>query len=106
MIFAVEKRMQWIFIYLADPDSPNEFLLGLVCHEVGLPVVPCGARLAMFIDYRLFVCVCIDFHRCSMIFGAWVLSEVLPLRFFAALALILCGLAISQWASLAKLLRR
>jgi drug/metabolite transporter (DMT)-like permease len=42
----------------------------------------------------------------SMIFGAWVLSEVLPVRFFAALALILCGLAISQWASLAKLLRR
>jgi drug/metabolite transporter (DMT)-like permease len=42
----------------------------------------------------------------SMIFGAWVLSEVLPVRFFAALALILCGLAISQWASFAKLLRR
>lgn len=42
----------------------------------------------------------------SMIFGAWVLSEVLPLRFFAALALILCGLAVSQWSSLKTLRRR
>lgn len=42
----------------------------------------------------------------SMVFGAWVLSEVLPLRFFAALALILLGLAISQWASLKSLLMR
>ena len=42
----------------------------------------------------------------SMIFGAIVLSEVLPLRFFAALALILCGLAISQWYSLRGLLKR
>lgn len=42
----------------------------------------------------------------SMIFGAWVLSEVLPLRFFVALALILCGLAISQWAGLKSLLKR
>lgn len=41
----------------------------------------------------------------SMIFGAMVLSEVLPLRFFVALALILCGLAISQWRSLRSLLR-
>jgi len=42
----------------------------------------------------------------SMVFGALVLSEVLPLRFFAALALILCGLAISQWSGLKTLLRR
>lgn len=42
----------------------------------------------------------------SMVFGALVLSEVLPLRFFAALALILCGLAISQWAGLKMLLKR
>ncbi len=42
----------------------------------------------------------------SMIFGAWVLSEVLPLRFFAALALILLGLAISQWTGLRSLVRR
>ena len=42
----------------------------------------------------------------SMVFGALVLSEVLPLRFFAALALILCGLAISQWYSLRRLLKR
>lgn len=41
----------------------------------------------------------------SMIFGAWILSEVLPLRFFAALALILTGLAISQWSSLRRLAR-
>jgi drug/metabolite transporter (DMT)-like permease len=40
----------------------------------------------------------------SMIFGAWILSEDLPLRFFAALALILTGLVICQWNSLAKLL--
>jgi drug/metabolite transporter (DMT)-like permease len=36
----------------------------------------------------------------SMAFGALVLSETLPLRFFAALALILFGIAISQWRSL------
>lgn len=41
----------------------------------------------------------------SMIFGALVLSETLPLRFFAALALIMTGLAISQWASLRKRIR-
>lgn len=33
----------------------------------------------------------------SMIFGALFLGEVLPARLFAALALILTGLAISQW---------
>lgn len=36
----------------------------------------------------------------SMLFGVWVLGELLPWRFFFALALILCGLAISQWRSL------
>ncbi len=41
----------------------------------------------------------------SMVFGAWVLSEALPLRFFIALAMILTGLAISQWLSLSKMLR-
>ncbi len=40
----------------------------------------------------------------SMLCGALLLSEALPLRFFAALALILCGLAISQWPSLRRLL--
>ena len=40
----------------------------------------------------------------SMIFGAWILSETLPLRFFVALGLILAGLAISQSASLKRLL--
>ncbi|WP_282181428.1 DMT family transporter [Aliiroseovarius marinus] len=40
----------------------------------------------------------------SMVFGAWILSEALPLRFFAALALIMAGLAISQWYSLRKML--
>ena len=39
----------------------------------------------------------------SMLFGVLILNEVLPLRFFAALAIILCGLAVSQWASLRKL---
>jgi drug/metabolite transporter (DMT)-like permease len=42
----------------------------------------------------------------SMFFGAIVLSEVLPLRFFVALGLILVGLAISQWSNLRKLLLR
>ena len=42
----------------------------------------------------------------SVLFGAVILSETLPLRFFAALALILSGLAISQWASLKRLARR
>lgn len=42
----------------------------------------------------------------SMLFGAWVLSEDLPWRFFTALALILMGLAISQWLGLKKLFTR
>lgn len=42
----------------------------------------------------------------SMFFGAIVLSEVLPLRFFIALGLILFGLAISQWSNLRRLLPR
>lgn len=41
----------------------------------------------------------------SMVFGAAVLGEALPLRFFAALALILAGLAVSQWNSLRGLVR-
>ncbi|WP_170569468.1 DMT family transporter [Ruegeria atlantica] len=40
----------------------------------------------------------------SMVFGAWILSEALPLRFYIALAMILTGLAISQWFSLRKML--
>ena len=40
----------------------------------------------------------------SVLFGVLILNEVLPLRFFAALALILLGLAISQWASLRRLI--
>lgn len=39
----------------------------------------------------------------SMIFGAWILSEVLPLRFFVALGLIMFGLIVSQWSTLKKL---
>lgn len=42
----------------------------------------------------------------SMIFGAWILSEVLPLRFFAALGLILIGLGISQGPSLMRVFKR
>nr|WP_321253610.1 DMT family transporter [uncultured Ruegeria sp.] len=42
----------------------------------------------------------------SMVFGAWILSEALPFRFYLALAMILTGLAISQWFSLQKLLFR
>ncbi len=40
----------------------------------------------------------------SMVFGAWILSEALPLRFYIALLMILTGLAISQWFSLRKML--
>jgi len=40
----------------------------------------------------------------SMVFGALILSEALPLRFFIALALILTGMALSQWFSLRKML--
>lgn len=42
----------------------------------------------------------------SMVFGAAILGEALPWRFFAALGLILTGLAISQWASLRGLARQ
>lgn len=42
----------------------------------------------------------------SVIFGAWILNEVLPLRFFAALGLILLGLAISQGSNLKRLFAR
>ncbi len=42
----------------------------------------------------------------SMLFGVWILNEILPLRFFAALGLILIGLAISQWVSLKRILGR
>lgn len=40
----------------------------------------------------------------SMLFGTWFLAETLPTRFYGALALILTGLAISQWGSLRRLL--
>ncbi|KIC42372.1 membrane protein [Ruegeria sp. ANG-R] len=40
----------------------------------------------------------------SMVFGAWILSEALPVRFYIALVMILAGLAISQWFSLRKML--
>lgn len=42
----------------------------------------------------------------SMIFGAWILSEILPLRFFIALGLIMFGLIVSQWSSLRTLARQ
>lgn len=42
----------------------------------------------------------------SMIFGAWILAEILPLRFFIALGLIMIGLIISQWSSLRTLARQ
>lgn len=42
----------------------------------------------------------------SMIFGAVVLSEDLPFRFYIALALVLTGLAVSQFNSLRGLLSR
>ena len=42
----------------------------------------------------------------SMTFGALVLSEALPWRFFVALALILTGLALSQWGALMRLFGR
>ena len=42
----------------------------------------------------------------SMVFGALVLSEALPWRFFVALGLILLGLAISQFGALRRLFGR
>ena len=42
----------------------------------------------------------------SVLFGVWILNEVLPLNFFAALALILAGLLISQWTGLKRLFSR
>lgn len=42
----------------------------------------------------------------SVLFGALILSEDLPFRFFAALGLILTGLAISQWGGLKTLFSR
>lgn len=42
----------------------------------------------------------------SMLFGALVLGEILPLRFFTALALILLGLVISQSTHLKRLFAR
>lgn len=42
----------------------------------------------------------------SMAFGAIVLSEELPLRFYIALIMVLIGLAISQWNSLRGLFRK
>lgn len=42
----------------------------------------------------------------SMLFGTFFLAEDLPTRFFGALALILAGLATSQWGSLMRLAGR
>lgn len=41
----------------------------------------------------------------SVLFGALILSEDLPWRFFIALALILGGLAVSQWAGLRSMFK-
>ncbi len=42
----------------------------------------------------------------SVLFGVWILAEDLPVRFFAALGMILCGLAVSQWGALRRLFGR
>lgn len=42
----------------------------------------------------------------SMVFGVLILSEALPWRFFVALALIMTGLALSQWGALLRLFGR
>lgn len=42
----------------------------------------------------------------AMLFGALVLNEALPSRFFAALALILAGLVISRWQTLRRVLSK
>jgi drug/metabolite transporter (DMT)-like permease len=41
----------------------------------------------------------------SVLFGVLILNEVLPLRFFAALGLILAGLAVSQSRNMLRLFR-
>ncbi len=42
----------------------------------------------------------------SVLFGVWILAEDLPVRFFAALGLILCGLLVSQWGALRRVFGR
>ncbi|WP_299933437.1 DMT family transporter [uncultured Pelagimonas sp.] len=41
----------------------------------------------------------------AMIYGAWLLGEDLPVRFYIALVMILAGLALGQWRALMGLLR-
>ena len=42
----------------------------------------------------------------SVVFGAWILSEDLPATLFTSLALILAGVALSQYGALKRLFQR
>ena len=62
MVRGLEKRMQWICVAFADQDSLQmNVCLCLVCHKLDLPVVTCGARFLMFVDFHGFSLVFIDF---------------------------------------------
>jgi drug/metabolite transporter (DMT)-like permease len=86
---------------VADPRSTIAIIfLGLVPTALAallrvVTIRSAGAVFMTLVNYQV--------PLWSVLFGTLVLAEVLPLRFFAALALILTGLAISQWASLKRL---
>lgn len=89
--------------HVADPQSTFAIiLLGLVPTALAAlirvhTIRTAGAVFMTLVNYQV--------PLWSVLFGVWLLNEVLPWRFFAALALILLGLAISQWGSLKRLLR-
>ncbi|MEY1554906.1 DMT family transporter [Yoonia sp. R2331] len=86
---------------LADPRSTLAILfLGLVPTALAAllrvaVIRSAGSVFMTLVNYQV--------PLWSVLFGVLILNEVLPLRFFAALALILTGLAISQWPSLKRL---
>jgi drug/metabolite transporter (DMT)-like permease len=86
---------------IADPKTTTAIIfLGIVPTALAAllrvyTIRSAGAVFMTLVNYQVPVW--------SMIFGAWILSEILPLRFFVALGLIMIGLLISQWTSLKKI---
>jgi drug/metabolite transporter (DMT)-like permease len=87
-----DQRTTWAIILLGLVPTALAALLRVTT------IRSAGAVFMTLVNYQVPVW--------SMILGVLVLSEVLPIRFFAALALILTGLAISQWSSLRRLMTR
>ncbi len=85
-------KATWAIIFLGFVPTAFAALLRVVT------IRSAGAVFLTLVNYQVPVW--------SMIFGAWLLSEVLPLRFFVALALIMCGLLISQWNGLKVIFKR